>query len=62
LFLTHKKQKANLLAVGSVDEDEWTTHLKRPVHLHNNTMPSDTGIIFYENTSSGEDDWPVTRL
>lgn len=51
--------RRNLLAAGEVeDSDEWTTHLKRPVHLHAPGMPPDTGVIFYENTSSGEDDWP----
>jgi len=50
--------KRTLLGEGEGESEDWTTHLKRPAHLHTGAMPPDTGVIFYENTSSGEDDWP----
>ncbi len=40
--------------------DEWSTHLKRPARMHKpGVMPPDTHVVYYEQTSSGEDDWPA---
>ena len=57
-----------LPAGGTVDPDmdpldDWSAHLDRPVRYHQpSTMPPGAPVVYFEPTSSGEDDWPSHDL
>lgn len=41
--------------------DDWSTHLKRPnrmQHVAGGTMPPDHAVIYFDDTTSGVDNWP----
>jgi hypothetical protein len=43
--------------------DDYSVHLNRPVRYHKpGVMPADAAVVFYEPTSSGDDDWPSSDL